>query len=83
MDFNLTHSKAEETRFFAFSLEMLIGLFFLQRRKRARIAASASMLSSWTLDLMVLLNWLCFGLAWSFFSGQVKRKVRELGNESA
>jgi len=25
------------------------------------------MLSSWTLDLMVLLHWLCFGLAWSFF----------------
>jgi len=82
MDFNLTHSKAEETRFFAFSLEMLIGLFFAKAQKRhALLAASASMLGSWTLDLMVLLNWLCFGLASLYFIlGQVKRKVRELGN---
>ena len=33
MDINLTHSKAEETRFFAFSLEMLIGLFLRKRKK--------------------------------------------------
>jgi len=39
MDFNLTHSKAEETRFFAFSLEMLIGLcFFCKSAKSERIA---------------------------------------------
>jgi len=52
MDFNLTHSKAEETRFFAFSLEMLIGLCFFAKAQKvnALLAASASVLSSWTLD---------------------------------
>lgn len=66
IDFKLTHSKTEETRFFAFSLEMLIGLvFFCDGAKRhAMLAASASVLSSWTLDLMVFLASLA--LLWSF-----------------